>query len=103
MDLFARLEQMLGAGKLDAALDLVFDQIDDMLLLKRFPEVSQLLRLAPVQTLDTAILVGFLTITGPARDALRDARPAFVLRVREELEKRMPEGGETGRVMKGLE
>jgi hypothetical protein len=101
-DLFARLEQMSRAGKLDAALDLVFDQVDDMLLLKRFPDVNQILRGVPVERLDAAILVGFLTITGPAREALRDTRPALVARVREELEKRLPDG-ETARVMMGLE
>ena len=101
--LFARLEQLSRAGELDAALDLVFDQVDDLLLSERFPEVNRLLREVPVATLDSSILIGLLTVTGPAREALREARPAFVTRVREELEKQMPGGTEAAHVMRGLE
>lgn len=101
-DLFARLGELSRARELDAALDLVFDHLDDLMLSKRFADVSQILARVPVDTLDPAILVGFLTITAPARAALGAARPAFVARVREELDKRMP-GGEATRVLAGLE
>jgi hypothetical protein len=99
--LFVRLEPLSRAGKLDAALDLVFDHVDDLLLAGRFPEVNRLLCSVPVGKLDPAILIGFLTITGPARGAL-DARSAFAVRVRDHLHERMPPE-ELARVMLGLE
>jgi len=100
-ELIIRLESMSRAGKLDAALDLVFDHVDELLLAGRFPDVNRLLLGVPVEKLDPAILIGFLTITGPARTAL-DARPAFAERVQAQLRESMPPE-ELARVMVGLE
>lgn len=102
LDLFASLDQLSRAGEIDAALDVLFDLLDDLLLAGRFPDVNRILRAVPVETLEVAILVGFLTITGPARGALHDGRPAFLARVREELRKRLPDD-EMTRVLRGLE
>ncbi len=101
-DLFSRIETLSEARQFDTALDLVFDYVDDLLLSSRFSDVEHLLRHVPTNALDAAILVGFLTITGPAREALCGARPGFVARVRAELEGRMSQE-EVSRVMKGLE
>lgn len=100
-EFMVRLESMSRAGKLDAALDLVFDHVDELLLAGRFPEVNRFLCGVPVEKLDPAILIGSLTITGPARTAL-DARPAFVRRVQAQLRESMPPE-DLARVMLGLE
>lgn len=98
---FLRLEEISRERQLDAALDLAFDTIDDMLLETRFTEVNRLLERVPVAKLAPAILVGLLSITVPARDIL-DARAALVVQVRAELRERMtPE--ELTSVMQGLE
>jgi type III restriction enzyme len=100
-DFFPQLEERSRAGKLDAALDLVFDTVDDMLLEGRFTQVNRLLECVPVAQLDPVILIGFLSITGAAREALH-SRPALVAAVREALRERMtPE--ELERAMQGLE
>lgn len=99
--LFPQLLDLSRAEKLDAAVDLVFDTVDDMLLEGRIEEVDRLLERIPVNDLAPAILVGFLTITAPARGAL-GARAALVGRVRA----RLGEGTtaeELAKVMQGLE
>jgi len=99
--LLARLERLSREGKLDTALDLVFDHIDDLLLAGHFDEVSRLLDSVAVEQLDPAILVGFLTITSAASAAIQ-ARAAFVVRVRAHLRDRMPRE-ELESVLQGLE
>ncbi|MFS8067610.1 MAG: hypothetical protein ACMG6S_14700 [Byssovorax sp.] len=98
--LFSRLEPLSRAGKLDAALDLVFDYVDHLLGSGGFPEVNGLLTSVPVEKLDPAILVGFLTVTCPAREVL-DARAGFVVRVRNRLGEQMTPD-ELASVMQGL-
>jgi len=100
-DFFVRLESMSRSRKLDAALDFVFDFVDELLLAGRFREVNRFLRGVPVEKLDPAILVGFLTITGPARMTL-DAWPELIVRIKAQLRESMPPE-ELARVMVGLE
>jgi hypothetical protein len=100
-DPIGQIEALSRGGKLDAALDIVFDCVDDMLLAGRFSDVDVLLERVPVDRLDPAVLVGFLTITGPARKLLA-SRAAFVTHVLDQLRGRMdPE--ELVAVMRGLE
>lgn len=59
-----------GKGHVDAALDLIYDSIDEMLLHGNFAEVDMLLSDAPVNDLSVDLLLGLLTATLPARSKL---------------------------------
>ena len=68
-----RLEKQ---GHIDAALDVLYDRVDDLLKAKQFPAVDDFLRHANVGTLSVDVLLGLLTATLPARSKL-PARAKF--------------------------
>ena len=79
----ARLEAFLEPatrlekhGRVDAALDVLYDRVDDLLKAKQFALVDDLLRQANVTSLSTDMLLGFLTVTLPAKSKLA-ARDKF--------------------------
>jgi hypothetical protein len=83
-----RLEKL---GQVDAALDLVYDQIDEMLNTGKLEQVNRLLANAEVGSLSADVLLGLLTVTLPARSKLPARGPFFqevakVLKHRQELE-----------------
>ena len=71
----------------DAALDLIFDQIDEMLLAGKFVEVDQLLQDISPSDYSVELLLGILTATLPAKDEL-SSRAQFFQQVREVLRER---------------
>lgn len=88
-----------AAGQLGRALDIIYDAIDDKLLAGKFDEVDASLRLVDVRVLDTAMLIGILTITSWARSRLPFRNEFFEL-VRQELDRR---GENDPRNLQGLE
>jgi hypothetical protein len=68
-----RLEQH---GHIDAALDVLYDRVDDLLKAHQFGAVDDLLREANVGSLSVDVLLGLLTATLPARSKL-SARAKF--------------------------
>jgi type III restriction enzyme len=68
----------------EAAVDLMFREIDDLLHAGRFQECGQVLEAVDVEKLDSNLLVSALAVTKPAADAM-PGRPAFVARVEERL------------------
>ena len=77
------------AGRHRAALDVLFDSVDDLLVQNAFGEVDRLLASVDPSEWSTRLLVGFLSITLRAKDKLAN-RPAFVRSVRSVLEHREP-------------
>ena len=72
------IRQHIAAGRKDAAIDLLFDTLDDLMLAGRFDETIAHLRAIHVGAMPPFILLGALTITLPWRDQLGDARADVV-------------------------
>lgn len=64
-------------GKTDAALDLLYDTIDDLLLDHQYAECEKYLREMDPEELPNTVLVGLLTITFAARNFLRERSNAY--------------------------
>lgn len=84
IDRAIRLE---ARGKTSAALDLIYDQVDERLIQGAFSEVDNVLAKAETSRLSSNLLVGLLTITLPARGKLVH-RAEFLDRVQRELNRR---------------
>jgi hypothetical protein len=74
-------------GQTDAALDIIFDQIDEQLLAGKFPQVNDLLAKTSPDTLSVDLLLGILTATLPAKGRLANRR-GFYERVQNALQMR---------------
>lgn len=88
-DLYALVQE----EEIDDAIDLLFDQVDDLLLAGDFEECNNLLLSIDVKMLDVNLLVALLTITYPAKDELRD-RGSVVRRIAKRLRALAPERAE---------
>ena len=77
--------ELSASAHTDAAIDLVFDAIDDALFAGEFAEVDALLARVDVSRLDSHVTCGFLTITSAAAEHL-PARPDFAQRAQKRLE-----------------
>lgn len=74
-------------GQVDAALDVLYDRVDDLLKDRKFTSVDDLLRQASIDSLSVDILLGLLTATLPARGKLA-ARAEFYAAVEASIKKR---------------
>ncbi len=79
------------AGHRNAAMDLLYDRIDEMMRMNQFDRLDAVLGEALVDDLSIDVLLGTLTATLPARRRLRSRpdflnRTALVLRARGEYE-----------------
>jgi hypothetical protein len=83
------LTVLLGQGRTDAALDLVFDRLDDLLLEGRFDACDATLRAVAPSQLPPVVAAGFLAATRAADDRLRDARALLRERIVETSRGRM--------------
>lgn len=68
--------QLERHGHVDAALDVLYDRVDDLLKASQFSAVDNLLRQADVASISVDVLLGLLTATLPARSKL-PARAEF--------------------------
>lgn len=73
---------MDGDGHRDAALDIIFDKIDDWLCEGKFDECDEFLGRLKVEIVPTLLLIGILTITYAAHDHLAN-RPRVFNRIRD--------------------
>lgn len=73
----AELYRLGTIGKTDAALDLLYDTLDDLLLDHQYAECEKYLRDMDPEKLPNAVLVGLLTITFAARRFLRERANAY--------------------------
>jgi len=75
---FVRRAQRLDEhGRTDAALDLIYDSIDQMLRNGQFSDLDTLLVRLPTNTLSADMLLGVLTATLPARSRLSNRMEFF--------------------------
>lgn len=74
--LMRRVKHLDDQGQTDAALDLLYDSVDELMQAGRFPDLDMLIRDIPVATTSVDILLGLLTSTLPARSKL-PSRPRF--------------------------
>jgi hypothetical protein len=79
--------RLADRGHIDAALDIIYDQVDEMLLAGKFDDVDHLLGGIDVGMLSVDLLIGILTATLPARQRLAN-RPLFYARVEQALTER---------------
>ncbi|MEX2139713.1 MAG: hypothetical protein WD894_10655 [Pirellulales bacterium] len=84
LDHAKRLDQL---GQTDTALDIIFDQIDEMLLAGEFDRVNQVLVDTHADNYSVDLLLGILTATLPAKDRF-SSRPEFFRRVAHTLQSR---------------
>lgn len=69
-------QRLASKGQIDAALDLVYDQVDEMMLASKFDELNQVIDALDTDGLSLDIILGVLTITLPAKSKLT-ARAKF--------------------------
>lgn len=69
-DMLKSAKRLEGEGRTDAALDMVYDMIDDLLCAGQFDECDRLLNDADPDGCSTDILLCLLTATLPASDKL---------------------------------
>jgi hypothetical protein len=65
-----RARRLGNVGQTDAALDIIFDQIDELLLSRDFARVDELLSTTLANDLSADLLLGILTATLPAKSHL---------------------------------
>jgi hypothetical protein len=87
VDLLRHADRLDRRGHTDSALDLLFDQIDEMLLASDFSRVDRLLLETAPESLSVDLLIGLLTATLPAKDRLPN-RKYFLERVERSLQER---------------
>ena len=78
-------------GETDAAINILFAHVDDLLLAGWWPVVDQVLDLIDTSRLSIDLVVAVMSITVAAREHLT-RRAAFIDRVRSRLEMSMPAG-----------
>lgn len=86
-------------GNVDAALDLLYDRVDELLCGGNFEEIDRMLREASPTVMPTELAIGVLTASLPARGRLR-FRGVFFDKVEQLLEQR---GERDARLLRGLE
>ena len=86
----SEVRDLAARGEPDTALDLVFDQLDDLLLDDRFEECAAVLHTVDPTRLPPVVAVGFLAITCAADDRLREARSALRHRIEMAYQPSMP-------------
>jgi len=82
-----RANKLDERGQTDAALDLIYDQVDALLRSGDFAQVDVVLDKVDVGSVSPDLLLGLLTATLPARTRLASRR-AFFRRVEEKLKRR---------------
>jgi hypothetical protein len=66
---------LVESGNPEAAADLVFDNIDELLSAGDFPRTNELLQMVDVKRLDTNLMISFLAITLAAKSKLPSRAP----------------------------
>lgn len=80
-DAFVELaDRLTVCGQVDAALDLIFERVDEMFVNGRFEECDRVLQSVPVSEYTADTLIGLLTATLPAKSRLK-SRPDFFAKV----------------------
>ncbi len=79
--------RLAATGEIDAALDLIYDQVDALLLKSEFGEIDSLLSQLNPEEISVDIMLGLLTSTLPPTTKLRNRR-AFFLSVEREIKAR---------------
>jgi hypothetical protein len=90
---------LVARGQIDDAVDVLFSNLDEMLLVGHFSRCNALLRVVDLKKLDTNLLVGLLSITLSAK-ALLPERADVVGRVEARLNELDP--SRTARLLDGL-
>ena len=96
------LEEMyahVAASRLDEAMDLLFDRVDDALCDGLMTEVDALLPMIDLTRLDTNLMVGLLSVTSGAKVELTN-RAALVTDISARIMEIVPERAE--RILRGL-
>ena len=83
--LLAETYHLDQSGRIDAAIDLIFDAVDSLLCAGDFEGCDFLLQRVEVQRLSVDLMIAFLSITLTARDRLRE-RARFYSRVKHQIE-----------------
>src|SRR5262249_36177453 len=72
-----RASRLVRQKRIDAALDLVYSSIDEMLRGDRTAELNSLLEALPIRALSADLLLGILTATLPAKSRMPARAKAF--------------------------
>lgn len=94
-----RAQRLDSFGQTDAALDLIYDSIDELMRESLFSELDHVLSQVPVRRTSTDVLIGLLTATLPARTKLQNRGQLF-----RDVERELRERGEMeDNLLTGLE
>lgn len=80
-------QQLVGVGRIEAALDLIYDRIDEMMRQSNLAELDRVLSRLAVAELSFHVLLGVLTATLPIRTRL-PSRPGLFGRIGQILQER---------------
>lgn len=97
---FRWLAELYAEQRTDAAIDILFRRVDELLTAREFEVCNDLLRCIDLNRLDTNLTVAVLSITLAAAERL-PYRQQFVWRVAEHLQDIAPE--RAARLLEGLE
>ena len=100
MNWFDELYSNMEKGKIHAAMDILYEKIDDLFIEEKFCKVDEILTRLDLERLDANLLAGVLTITLPAKDSLKKHAELFD-RIAAILRKRLPDRAEA--ILRGLE
>ena len=84
------LYMLVAENKIDPAINLLFDKIDDLLCAGEFATVDQIIQVIDLTRLDSNLLVGLLSITYAASDKLKK-RDWLVSEIEKQLYRIVPE------------
>ena len=88
-NVLSMIYDLVTSNKTDDAMDLLYDVVDELLSAHSFPICERMLTNIDLDRLNADLLIGVLSITLPAKNAL-PARAQFLQRVEQRLARTLP-------------
>jgi hypothetical protein len=93
--------ELLKNGQEELALDFILDEFNTLLLLYKYEQCDEILRVLDINQLTSTLAIGILTITAAAKEKLKQ-RPAIFILIRDMLNNTRSENV-VDNLLKGLE
>jgi len=88
-NVLSKIYDLVTSNKIDDAMDLLYDVVDELLSAHSFPICERMLTNIDLGRLNADLLIGVLSITLPAKSVL-PARAQLLQRVEEQLARSLP-------------
>lgn len=96
----SKIYELVTSNRTDDAMDLLYDVVDELLSAHSFPICERMLTDIDLGRLNADLLIGALSITLPAKNAL-PARAQFLQRVEQHLARTLP-AAQIAELLQGL-